>query len=362
VISVQINSEESYQIAVQHDANQEITAYLNTHFSGRKALIFIDERVAKFHISDYMKLLNGTKLGSVGLTTIPEGESSKSFSMYEQLVSEALEADLKRSDVIIAIGGGVTGDLAGFVAATVLRGVHLIHLPTSLLAMVDSSVGGKTGINHTTGKNRIGAFYQPDAIFMELKRLETLEQKEWMAGFGEVLKYGCISNPEIIDSAKKSIAQKFVIDENVRSIIESSVKIKADIVQQDEKESGIRAFLNFGHTTAHAIERVMEYGTVAHGVAVFMGMITELELSRLKGGLKRSDQLDLLVDDYRDYVPDLKNLAINDLIQAMSYDKKNMAAGTTFVLLNDMAQPYVTSDVDQQDISRSLSLMINRFS
>lgn len=358
MISVTTTSAHKYPIHISHSCADEITSFIDDHFEHRNGFIVIDERVADLYMDDYIEIFNQTSLNRLEVSVIPEGEQSKSMEQYQSLLDDVMQANLKRSDCIFAIGGGVTGDLAGFVAATALRGIGLVHLPTTLLAMVDSSIGGKTGINHATGKNRIGSFYQPEAIFMETRRLVTLSEKEWMGGLGEVLKYGCISDRSIIDESQKLVDREFMADEKLARLIKKSAQIKANIVQKDEKEQGIRAWLNFGHTTAHAIERVAEYGSIPHGVAVFMGMVAELKLSDMH---QQSDSLSGLLDNLLEaYRPFTKGLNFKPelLHEVMAFDKKNKNDQVTFVLLTEPGSPYVTANVSEGHILESLNHMI----
>ena len=205
---------------------------------------------------------------------VPDGEQSKSAGIVELLYDWLLENNIERSASIIALGGGVVGDLAGFVAATFLRGINLIHIPTSLLAQVDSSIGGKVGINHRTGKNLIGAFYQPRNIFTDISVLQTLPAEEYICGLGEVVKYGVIGDPQLFSMLEANIENILTKDANVlRAVVLKCASQKAEIVSRDERESGLRAILNYGHTFAHSLEAYYGYSGLKHGQAVLLGMI-----------------------------------------------------------------------------------------
>ena len=211
---------------------------------------------------------------------IPDGETSKSLSEAEKLYTRAIELGLDRKSVVIALGGGVVGDLAGFIAATFMRGIDLIQIPTTLLAQVDSSVGGKTAVNHALGKNLIGAFHQPQAVFIDLNFLKTLPEREIKSGLGEVVKYGVISDEKFFayleDNAEKILQRDL---KTLAHVVKRSCEIKAAVVSADEKESGLRRILNFGHTLAHAIEEQTAYQKYRHGEAVAIGMIAAALIS-----------------------------------------------------------------------------------
>jgi 3-dehydroquinate synthase len=304
-------------------------------------VILIDERVHELYQPD---LETATRaFNRIKVLTIPSGEQSKSVQQYSKLVDEALHWGVKRNTLLVAIGGGVTGDLAGFVASTLLRGLPLVHIPTTVLAMVDSSIGGKTGVNHQSGKNLIGAFYQPSAIIIDLTFLQTLPDKEWNCGFGEILKYGCISDPGIFEllAPNRSWRQIDHLDE----LLAACAHIKADIVTKDELETGERAFLNYGHTFAHALEQVTEYKRFAHGEAVFVGLIAATWLSAKLGAPVNPDLLLAYKEVFKLATQDLMG-ELPRLIDTMYRDKKVMGSELTLVLLNDYGNPITTEFSD----------------
>jgi 3-dehydroquinate synthase len=252
------------------------------------------------------------------------------------------QADFTRSDVVIGFGGGAATDLAGFVAATWLRGVQLIQVPTTLLGMVDAAIGGKTGINTTEGKNLVGSFYAPRAVFCDLDTLRTLPRNELLAGFGEVVKYGFIQDPEILNLIEKDQDSATDVDSSVFcEIVERCIAIKARVVSQDFKESGLREILNYGHTLGHAIELAERY-TWRHGAAVSVGMMFVAELARLNGRLS-----DAIVDRHRNILQSLglpttyKSEKWEQLLSAMQRDKKSRAGILRFVALDDLGKPTV---------------------
>lgn len=317
--------------------------FLHTEFKqlkeghGKKAILISDENVDKLHpyVFDQLDHLYIDLLKIV----VPHGESSKSLSMFTDVLDKALHHGVRRSTVVYVAGGGVTGDLGAFVAASLLRGLPLVHIPTTLLAMVDSSIGGKTGINHDTGKNLIGAFYQPDFVLMDMAFLSTLPQKEWNCGMGEVLKYACISDPDILDFMYDDIAtsESGLLSE----LVFTCARIKSDIVRDDELESGQRAFLNYGHTFAHALESYTGYQRFAHGEAVYIGLVAATWLSAQLGAVVETDRLLRYKTTFNLRTRDLTTQT-QALIQKMEHDKKNSESALRLILLRKWGEPYIT--------------------
>jgi 3-dehydroquinate synthase len=309
----------------------------------KQCYVIIDENVYKLHpdkIDLIQKLFDQVIIGIV-----PAGERSKSIKEFEKLVDLGLQSGVKRNTPLFAIGGGVTGDLAGFVASSLLRGLPLYHIPTTLLAMVDSSIGGKTGINHVVGKNLIGAFYQPEQVVMDVSFLDTLPDKELNCGLGEVLKYGCISEYNLLDLTEEVIRSK---DPNkMLDLVKQCAKIKAEIVEKDELESGIRAYLNFGHTFAHALESHTNYARFAHGEAVYVGLLAALHFSSKVNPDIDSSRLLRFVNTFKLQTNDLIK-HVDDLIKAMYKDKKMTSDSLMLVVLNDWERPVLreTNEID----------------
>ena len=348
MITLKTTRQESYDITVDADIWESIQTFLLEHYSNRKCILIIDENVKNYHGIQVRKHLNAV-FSKVHEYVVPAGETSKNAVEWQNIVDFALRNGAYRNTPLIAVGGGVTGDLAGFAAASVMRGIPLIHVPTTLLAMVDSSIGGKTGINHGTGKNLIGAFYQPDAVWADVKMMKTLPEEEWLCGLGEVIKYGAISNKDIIPKAFERMQDKaFDEVESWIELIRECASIKADIVQKDERESGVRAYLNFGHTFAHAIEAFMNYKGISHGAAVYAGMIAALKTSNMMGADLSYDELLQFKDFYQLDLSKLKN-HIDELTQLMYHDKKMKSDLLRVVLLSDWERPYVT-EVDNNDV------------
>ncbi|MDX1991623.1 MAG: 3-dehydroquinate synthase [bacterium] len=281
------------------------------------------------------------------LITIPDGEAYKTLETTARLYDEFVRAGLDRRGVVVAFGGGVVGDTAGFAAATYMRGVYLLQVPTSLLAMVDSSVGGKVGVDLLQGKNLVGAFKQPDLVIMDPNLLQTLPDIEWRCGMAEVIKHGLLADDALLDPAlwEKSRAQE---------LVKRAVMVKVEVVQQDPFEQGIRAHLNLGHTFAHAIEQVTAYGW-KHGVAVGVGLLAAAKLSHALSLCDAS--LVTLVDETLERVGLPRSIGTLDpdaIYAAMATDKKFQHGKSRFILLRGVGQPVIVEDVPKAEVIRVL--------
>jgi len=313
-----------------------------------RCLLVTDENVAEHYHSPVLRHLERAGW-TVNPLVLPPGEGTKSARTLHSIYDRALNWGIDRQTPVLAMGGGVIGDLAGFAAATLLRGLPLVHVPTSLLAQVDASVGGKTAINHEIGKNLIGAFYQPRVVCTDPGVLETLPMPEYTSGMAEVVKHALIRDPtliSILEENQEGIFQR-QDQEAVATMIQRAVEVKADIVSADEREDGLRALLNFGHTFAHAIEAVAGYGTFSHGEAVAVGMRAGLFLSHQRHPdtipFERADQLIRKIP----VEGDPASLSFPKLYKAMEADKKNERDTIRYVLLGEIGEAYVTADVDR---------------
>jgi 3-dehydroquinate synthase len=277
-------------------------------------------------------------LPRAALVTMPDGEQFKTLATVATVYGDLVRARLDRGSTVIALGGGVVGDTAGFAAATYMRGVRLVQIPTSLLAMVDSSVGGKVGVDLPEGKNLVGAFKQPDAVIIDPEVLETLPQPEWRNGMAEVIKHGLLADPALLDTSLHS-------RERAAELVRRAVQVKVDVVQQDPYEKGIRAHLNLGHTFAHAIEQVTQYRW-PHGEAVGVGLLAAVQLSSV---LFMCDSgLPEMVEDIlatTGLPRRLNGLDADAIYAAMATDKKWQNGRSRFVLLRGIAQPEIVEDV-----------------
>jgi len=323
--------------------------------------IITDANVAKLHLSSLVDSFTSNGITSHVITVKP-GEQSKSFNVLEQVTNQLLEHKIERKSTIIAFGGGVVGDLAGYAASIVLRGVDFIQIPTTLLSQVDSSVGGKTGINTKFGKNLVGSFYQPKLVLADIDVLNTLPKRELLAGYAEVIKYGLINDNEffnwLIDNGQAVIngqAQQRIY------AIEQSCKSKANIVAQDEKEGGIRALLNLGHTFAHAFEKAaFEEGTdLLHGEAVALGIICAFKLS-ISLSLCPANALDKITTHFNliglptSYKKFITKHNPTQLVQYMYNDKKVEQGKIVLILAKDIGQSFIAKDIDAKQIEQVL--------
>ena len=299
----------------------------------RGACVLADEAVYKLHGSKVENALRKT-FSQVVVGLQPQGEANKTLDTVRNCYDVLLNARLDRDAVVFSFGGGVNGDTAGFVAATYLRGVAFIQCPTTLLAMVDSSVGGKTGVNVPQGKNLIGSFYQPKAVVIDPEVLRTLPRRELCCGLAECVKHAVIADDSLFSWIEAKLPQILALEMPVLvELLERNIAIKARIVEQDEKEQGIRAYLNLGHTFGHAIEATAGYGVIEHGEAVALGMIAAFELAVSLGicGCEAAERVRRLIE--RIGLPVKADLAANEaLIAAMASDKKRKDSAVRFVL------------------------------
>jgi 3-dehydroquinate synthase len=317
---------------------------------GKKILLLTNQTVFRLYGNPVQKSLENSGF-LVRLVKINDGEEFKTLKTAEQVYSIMLENNFDRSSAIVALGGGVIGDLAGFIAGTYQRGIACIQIPTTLLSQVDSSVGGKTAVNHALGKNMIGVFNQPQAVIADIATLQTLPLSELRSGLAEVIKYGLILDKDFFHYL---LTIKKTTEQDLLRIVSRCCQLKADIVEQDEKEQGIRALLNFGHTFGHAIETLTHYKTYSHGIAIALGMRVALSLSTCHKELKKLDQL------YTQWGLPLKlekPLSAKELLNAMSRDKKVKDGKVRLVLLESIGSAIIKDDTDHAKILASLALI-----
>ncbi|MFN1833654.1 3-dehydroquinate synthase [Balneola sp. MJW-20] len=358
-ITVSTGTRKEYPIYIGSNLGQSLYHFIQ-RFHPSKAFAVIDENVLDLHEAKIMDEL-GSYFEELLIYSVPAGEASKNFDQYQKLTDFILNNHAERSIPLFAIGGGVTGDLAGFAASTALRGIPLIHIPTTLLAMVDSSIGGKTGINHAAGKNLIGSFYQPEAVFSDLSYLETLENREWVNGMSEIIKYGFIADPVILDDIFTLSESASGRDPNAwKDLIKRSAMIKNKFVSEDVNEKGIRAYLNFGHTFAHVIEQCGSYGDYSHGEAVFAGMYGAVFVSNKLGSEIDLSNLNRLRPFYELSLKSLDRSS-EDLTRMMRTDKKVKDGIIRLILLEQIGSPYI-KEMDNEDlITASWEFIRSRF-
>lgn len=325
---------EDYDIVIEPGLLRDGKRLVADYILDKRVAIITNETIAPHHAERLAAVLPDAVV-----ITMADGEAHKHMGTVTALCSDLAKAGVDRGSTVIALGGGVVGDTAGFVAASYMRGVRLVQVPTSLLAMVDSSVGGKVGVDLPEGKNLVGAFKQPAAVLIDPETLETLPDVEWRNGMAEVIKHGLIADPKLLEPAVHT-------RNNAAELVRRAVQVKVDVVQQDPYEHGVRQYLNLGHTFGHAIEHVTNFG-VPHGQAVAMGMVAAAELSH-RLGLCPAD----LPGHVRAILQDVglpisvPTLSGEALWQAMFRDKKWRDGRSRFVLLEAIAKPKVIEDVD----------------
>lgn len=327
---------------------------------GRQAAIVTNDRVAPLYLKSLSEELG--KNGKLVIEVIlPDGEQTKNWQTLNRIHDCLLEHRCERSVTVLALGGGVVGDLAGFAAATYQRGVPLIQVPTSLLAQVDSSVGGKTGINHPLGKNMVGAFHQPSLVITDTSTLATLPDRELRAGIAEVIKYGLIRDAEFLDWLEERVERLVARDTHALThAIERSCVNKAAIVAADEMETGMRALLNLGHTFGHAIETGAGYGAWLHGEAVAAGMVMAAHLSWRLGWLFESDVQRVCRLLERAGLPTSgPGLGSDRYLQLMAIDKKVADGRLRLILLEELGKALITTDVPLEEVRAAIDACTN---
>lgn len=327
----------SYSIFIKSGILADAEQYISQVFKGRRIMIISDDNVFPLYGKILIEALPSFECCSL---ILPHGELSKSFQMLPRVYASMLENHITRSDLVIALGGGVIGDLVGFAASSYLRGIPLVQIPTSLLAQVDSSVGGKVAVDLPEGKNLVGAFYQPKLVLIDPNVLSTLPQRFITDGMGEVIKYGCIRDSTLFQtlSAHESFAG---LNNQLESIIYRCIDIKRKIVEKDPFDMGERMHLNFGHTLAHTIEQHYQYERESHGEAVAIGMYQITKIAE-KAGLTKSGESKRIHKVLKKYgLPTDCGLSISSLTDAIMLDKKNLNSHLNVVLLHEIGSSYV---------------------
>lgn len=348
----------AYPIVLTRGQNSAFGAFARTVLgpNSRHAFIACDERIAHL-VPDLRNGLQDAQF-IVHVVTIPSGETSKSLEQAKSLWDQLIQTRADRNTAMIALGGGMVGDLAGFVAATYARGIPLLMVPTTLLAQVDSAVGGKVAINHPHAKNIIGCFHQPAGVWIDLTALSTLPDREYRSGLAEVVKYGVILDPSLFEYLETHADLLRARDEQaLEHVILTCCKLKAEVVARDEREeTGLRAILNFGHTIGHALERVAGYGGLLHGEAVAIGMVLESRLSEGIGWItaETTARLERLLRRYELPI-EPPPLPLDELRAAMALDKKNARGRVRFVLPRALGCVELTEDVPEQLVLAVLS-------
>ena len=348
--------ERSYPIFIEKGCLAHVGHDLKKRQVGNRYCIIADDRVAGLYGETLLQSLSNAGL-KAEILTFPRGESNKNLTTVSSLASGLAKLGFDRKDAIIAFGGGVSGDIAGFLASSYMRGVPFVQIPTTLLAQVDSSVGGKTGVDIPEGKNLVGAFYQPDAVYIDVEVLKTLPAEELLGGLAEVIKYGVIRDQsffEFLRVNREAILQ--LNEDRITQMIYTCCKIKAEVVSEDEREGGVRRILNYGHTIGHAVEGASEY-SIIHGLAVSIGMVAAAKLA-VFNNLLSADELQQIVQILEEYKMPLTVPAELDREIIKKYlltDKKTVGGTVFFVLPTAIGNTVVTDKVSQGQIDQILN-------
>ncbi|MFQ5581194.1 MAG: 3-dehydroquinate synthase [Mariprofundaceae bacterium] len=342
----------SYDIHIESGCLKDLGAVLSRLFAvSERCLIVSNDVVAPLYMDDVRASLE--KAGwQVSECILPDGEEHKTMAAWGMILDALMQARLSRDEPVIALGGGVIGDMAGFAAACYRRGIPFVQVPTTLLAQVDSSVGGKTAINHPHGKNMIGAFYQPTLVWIDPHALRTLELREVRAGIAEVVKYGLIRDPAFFTYLNEHMDAILELDKTtLGQLILTSCRHKAEIVMADETEQGIRALLNLGHTFGHAIEALTHYTGYLHGEAVALGTLMAARLSVQLGHAAKGLEESIRGCYQKAGLPvDIPQFSADTWLDAMGHDKKNIGSHIRYVLLRGIGEAFVAEDVREADI------------
>ncbi|HZK44477.1 MAG TPA: 3-dehydroquinate synthase [Syntrophomonadaceae bacterium] len=348
---------ESYNILIGDRLLEKTGFYVRELIANRKVILVSNPTVFPLYGKRVVESLVDAGF-EVFIHLVPDGEEYKNIDQAMQIINKCIEHKLERNGAIIALGGGVIGDLAGFVAAIYQRGIPFIQIPTTLLAQVDSSVGGKVAVNHPQAKNMIGAFHQPKLVIIDINTLKTLEERDYHSGLGEIVKYGIIYSSDFFQKLKDKAS--FIREKSpdvLAKIIYESCKIKGEIVEQDEKETSLRAILNLGHTFGHAIESLSGYGTYRHGEAVIMGSIAAAYLA-VDLDLLAKNKLDKIFNLYKelDIFKAFPHLPAEDIYENMLTDKKVVNEQITFILPKNIGEYVIVKNAKKEQILKAIYL------
>lgn len=339
-------------IWIGEGVSERTSALLDAAGVGARRFVVTSSTVWRLHSAALQ-----AALGDTTLIIVSDGERFKTLHTASRIYEALIRGGADRGSAIVGVGGGVIGDVAGFVAATYLRGITLVHVPTTLLAQVDSAVGGKVGVNHALGKNLIGAFHQPAAVITDPRLLDTLPRRELRAGLYEVVKYGVIASRALFELLVTDLQRIFARDPDVMiEIVAASCRIKADVVGTDEREADRRRVLNFGHTAGHALEAVTRYRRLRHGEAVAYGMLVAAELGAGRGLLDKCDHTALTELIARmGPLPSVTDLSASEVLETMKRDKKVVAGRLHMVLPDGLGGTVIVDDVTEKETRRALT-------
>lgn len=357
-ITVHLDSKPIYDIVIEKDFNRLAESFEKLHVMGRKICIVTDSNVGPLYAEVVKEELEKTG-NAVFVYTFEAGEANKNLNTVEDVYEFLIKNHFDRKDMLAALGGGVVGDLTGFTAATYLRGVSFIQIPTSLLAQVDSSIGGKTGVDFRAYKNMVGAFYQPKLVYMNMSTLLSLDNRLFNSGFGEIIKHGFIKDKEyyqwLKENEKAITAREYCALEHM---IAGSCQIKRIVVELDPTEKGDRALLNFGHTLGHAIEKLMNF-KLYHGECVVLGMIAALGISLNRGNISETEYAEA-VEMFKQYgfPVTIEGISAEEIVLVSKSDKKMDAGKIKFILLDKVGNSYIDTTVTDEEMKQALKNII----
>ena len=339
-----------YDIVIEDGFSNLVKELSAFNIKERKLCIVTENQVASYYLEEVKRILEG-ECAKLEVYIFEEGEASKNLSTVDKLYHFLITHEFDRKDMLLALGGGVTGDLTGFAAATYLRGIDFVQIPTSLLAQVDSSIGGKTGVDYQAYKNMVGAFYMPKLVYINVNIVKTLSERQYHSGLGEVIKHGLIRDKAYFDwikENKEAIADRE--DAALAHMIEGSCQIKRAVVEEDPKEHGIRAFLNFGHTLGHSIEKLMNF-SLTHGECVAIGSLLAADISCKRGYISAEENQQIReVYSYFDFPVLPEELLAEDIVKETRHDKKMEHGRIKFVLLDKVGEAAIYQDVTPEEM------------
>ncbi len=358
LLHVHYENKPAYDIMLEPDFNGLSAAMEGLDMAGRRFMIITDSNVGKRYAEEVSRQLSAIA-ASVRIHTFPAGEEQKNLDTVNTCYEELIRAGFDRKDVLVALGGGVVGDLTGFAAATYLRGIRFIQVPTSLLSMVDSSIGGKTGVDYKAYKNMIGAFYQPKLVYMNLSVLSTLSDAQYCSGMGEIIKHGLIKDLEYYQWLKINADKILCKDYDIlRDMIYRSCDIKRIVVETDPKEQGDRALLNFGHTIGHSVEKLMNF-TLLHGECVCVGMAAAAYISMKRGGLSAAEYEDVLTTIRLFCQPiSIHGIEAEEIYEVTRLDKKMDSDKIRFILLQGIGNSIIDSTLSREEMLEAIRTIL----
>lgn len=349
-LEVTAEGKKVYDIVIENNFNQLVKELSVFGIKERKLCIVTERQVASYYLEEVCSLLE-KECAKLEVYIFQEGEESKNLSTVDSLYHFLITHEFDRKDMLLALGGGVTGDLTGFAAATYLRGIDFVQIPTSLLAQVDSSIGGKTGVDYHAYKNMVGAFYMPKLVYINVNTVKTLSERQYHSGLGEVIKHGLIRDKayfEWMKDNKEAVAKRE--DEALAYMIEGSCEIKRAVVEEDPKEHGVRALLNFGHTLGHSIEKLMNF-SFAHGECVAVGSLLAADISCQRGYISEEENKEIKeLYAYFDFPALPEEFKAEDIVKETRHDKKMEHGKIKFILLDKVGEAAIYQDVTPEEM------------